>query len=175
MIDCAARGGYILTQTVLVICFFLLGCATDKVAWDLVDYVNQGILGIAELERRPLERYALARKDDYATEQRVYNALKEDVLPEYKRFLKLLKQIEPKTEEVRKLHHVYICGTECIYRGFKTKMAGLEKKDALIIRAANEEIERGRIKNEKWRRELLALFEEHGIESSADFGIPQNK
>jgi len=43
-------------------------------------------------------------------------------------------------------------------------MAGLEKKDELIIRVANEEIERGRIKNEKWRRELLALFKEHGIE-----------
>ena len=164
MIDHAARLGFLLTQSVLVVCFFLLGCATDKVAWDLVNYVNQDILGIAELERRPLERYALAREDNHATEQKVYNVLKEDVLPEYKRFFNLLKQIEPETEEVRKLHHIYIRGTECIYRGFRTKMAGLEKKDELIIRAANEEIERGRIKNEKWRRELLALFKEHGIE-----------
>jgi hypothetical protein len=164
MIDHAARLGFLLTQSVLVVCFFLLGCATDKVAWDLVNYVNQDILGIAELERRPLERYALAREDKHATEQKVYKVLKEDVLPEYKRFFNLLKQIEPKTEEVRKLHHIYIRGTECIYRGFRIKMAGLEKKDELIIRAANEEIERGRIKNEKWRRELLALFKEHGIE-----------
>ena len=69
MIDHAARLGFLLTQSVLVVCFFLIGCATDKVAWDLVNYVNQDILGIAELERRPLERYALARKDKHATEQ----------------------------------------------------------------------------------------------------------
>jgi len=175
MIDCAAVRGYIFTKTVLVVCFFLLGCATDNVAWDLVNYVNQDILGIAELERRPLERYAVARAETHPTQQGLYNVLKEEVLPEYKRFLKLLKQIEPKTEEVRKLHHIYICGTECIYRGFKTKMAGLEKKDELIIRAANEEIERGRIKNEKWRRELLTLFAAHRIECAADFGEPRVK
>ena len=92
MIDHAARLGFLLTQSVLVVCFFLLGCATDKVAWDLVNYVNQDILGIAELERRPLERYALAREDNHATEQKVYNVLIDDVLPEYKRFFILLKQ-----------------------------------------------------------------------------------
>ena len=171
MIDCAARFGFILTQTVLVVCFFHLGCATDNVAWDLVDYVNQDILGIAELERRPLDRYALARADDHATDQRLSKVLKEDVLPEYTRFLQLLKQIEPKTEEVRQLHYIYICGTEYIYRGFKTKVVGLERKDELIIRAANEKIEKGRGENERWRRELLALFEEYGIEGAGGFGV----
>ena len=164
----AFRWGCIWTQTLLGVCFLLLGCATDKVAWDLVDYVNQDLLGIAQLERRPLERYALARRD---TEQRLSKVLKEDVLPEYKRFLALLRQIKPETEEVRRLHQIYIRGTEYIYRGFKTKMLALEKEDENLVRAANDEIEKGRNINEKWRRELLALFESHGIECGADFGV----
>jgi hypothetical protein len=175
MIDRAVRWGVIVPQTVLAVCLFFQGCATDKVAWDLVNYVNQDILGISELERRPLERYALVRKDRHATDQSMFKVLKEDVIPEYRRFLHLLKQIEPETKEVRKLHYIYIRGTECIYKGFKIKMAGLERKDEIIIWAANEEIERGRIKNENWRRELLALFEAHGIECAADFGVPQGK
>ncbi len=170
MIDRPFHWGFILTQTLLGVCFFLFACATDKVAWDLVDYVNQDILGIAELERRPLERYTSARGDKDFTEQKLYKALKEDVLPEYKRFYDLLKEIKPKTKEVRRLHYIYIRGTEYIYRGLKTKMIGLEKKDEIIIRSANCEIAKGKEKNKIWRRGLVALFEEHGIESGANFG-----
>ena len=144
--------------------FFLAGCVADNVAWDLMTYMNQGILSIAELERRPLERYALVRGEHYTTDQRVYTALEEDIIPEYKRFLDLLQQIEPKTEEVRKLHWVYIQGSKCIYRGFKIKMIGLENGDEVLIRWANEEIEKGRKENEKWRMELMSLYKAHGIE-----------
>ncbi len=147
----------------LGLCIFLTGCATDKVAWDLVEYMNQGILSIAELERRPLERYASVRGENYTTDQRIYMALKEEIIPEYKRFLDLLTQIKPKTEEMRKLHWIYVQGTNSIYRGFKIKMIGLKKGDEDLIRVANEEIEEGRIKNEKWRTELMALYEDHGI------------
>jgi len=146
-----------------LLCFFLVSCVTDKVARDLVDYVNQGILSIAELERSSLERYASVRGKNYTTDQRVYEALRDDVIPQYKRFLELLREINPNTEEVRKLHGIYIRGAEDIYRGFKKKMFGLEKKDEHLIRLANEQIEKGREENEKWRRELLALNKAHGI------------
>lgn len=151
--------------------FFLPACVVDNVAWDLMTYMNQGILNIAELERRPLERYALVRGEYYTTDQRIYTALKEDIIPEYKRFLDLLQQIEPKTEEVRKLHWVYIQGAKSIYRGFKIKMIGLEKGDEVLVGWANEEIERGRKQNEKWRKELAALHEAHGIEQESH--LPQ--
>jgi hypothetical protein len=145
------------------LCFFLVGCATDKVAMDLVDYVNQGVLNIAELEKQSLERYASVTGKDYTTDERVYEALKVDVIPQYKLFLDSLRKIRPKTEEVNKLHGVYVRGAEYLYRGFRTKMLGLEKKDAYLIRAANENIEKGRMENEKWRNMLMDLNKKHGV------------
>jgi hypothetical protein len=143
--------------------FFLFSCATDKVARDLVIYVNQGILGIAELERSSLKRYASVRGENYTTDQRVYEALRDDVIPQYKRFLDLLREIKPETEEIRRLHGIYIRGAEYLCKGFKTKMLGLEKKDEHLIRLGNEQIEKGREENERWRNELLALNKAHNI------------
>lgn len=145
------------------VCFFLLGCVAHEVTLDLIDYVNQGILGIADLEKRSLERYGSVTGKNYTTDERVYKALKHEVIPEYKRFLELLRGINPKTDEVKKLHGIYIRGAQYLYRGFKTKMLGLEKEDEHLIRAGNEQIEKGRIENEKWRKTLMGLYEKYGI------------
>jgi len=133
------------------------------VAIDLVEYVNQGILGIAELEGNSLKHYASVTGENYTTDEVVYAALNNDVIPLYKRFLDLLKNIEQQTDEVRQLHTIYISGAEMMHNGFKTKMLGLENKDENIIRLANNKIEEGRMVTEKWRTELLSLCKKHGV------------
>ncbi len=150
-----------------------MGCATDPVAWDVTEYVNQGILGIAELERRPLARYASARGEEYTTEAQLYHILKYDVLPEYERFFSLLKQIDPQTPEVRRLHYTYVNGVRHIYRGFKIKIIGLERNDDVLIRAANEMIEKGRMENEKWQKDLATLYEAHRIGFTKSLWVSQ--
>lgn len=142
---------------------FSSGCATDKVALELAQYVNQDILNISELEQKPLQAYALVTGHNYTSDKNVYDTLKQDVMPVYKRFLTNLRDISPKEVEVKKLHKFYLRGAELIYGGFKTKMLGLETNDAFVIRAANKKIEKGRLETERWRRELILLAERHGL------------
>jgi len=139
------------------------GCAIDPVRRDLADYVNQGILNIAELEKKSLEKYASVTGKNYTTDERVYLTLKQEVIPLYGRFLKGLRNIRPKTDEVKKLHRLYLQGAESLYEGFKEKMYGLEIKNENIILAGNQKIEKGRVQNERWRKELLALAKKHGL------------
>ena len=140
------------------------GCATNKVAIELVDYINQGILGIADLERISLEHYAAVTGKNYTTDQRVYEALKENVIPTYKRFLEELRNIPLKQEEIIRLHKIYLYGASMLYDGFKLKMIGLEQKDESIIILANQKIEKGRIETERWRQELMPFAKKHGAE-----------
>ena len=42
-------------------------------------------------------------------------------------------------------------------------LLGLWKKDEHFIRAGNEQIEKGRIENEKWRKTLVELYEKYGV------------
>jgi len=144
-------------------CLFVVCCASSKVGLEVVNYVNQGILGIADLERRSLESYASVTGENYTTDQRVYEALKDQVIPVYKRFLDGLRNLNPQEKEIKKLHGIYIRGAELLYSGFKLKMVGIEKKDKNLIGLANEKIDKGRLENETWLKELTALSQQYGV------------
>lgn len=144
-----------------VLCAALGGCATDRAAIEMVAYVNQDVLRIAELERRPLERYASVTGDNYRSDQAVREALADFVVPYYGRFVDQLLLIRPEDEELKRLHGIYIQGAWLIYSGFKTKLIGLESGDPIIVRAGNREIEEGQTKTRQWREGLNRLGEKY--------------
>jgi len=139
------------------------GCATDKVAIDLTNYLNQGDLNVAELEEKSLARYASVTGSNYKNDQTTYEALRDYVIPLYKRFIRGLRALQPETEEVRSLNRIYIDGAESLLEGFKLVMLAIDTQDASLIRPANEYLEKGRLENERWRKELIALAGKHDV------------
>jgi hypothetical protein len=148
---------------ILMLSAVLLGCATDPVAVDLTNYVNQGVLQIAELEQKSLERYAAVTGPNYKSDQEVYAALKDWVIPLYTRFYRGLKKIRPETQEVRDLHRVYLLGAGSLLDGFKTLKVAIEQKDKGLITVVNEKLEKGRLENERWKREATVLANKYGL------------
>ncbi len=136
---------------------------TGPAAADIVNYVNTGLLGIAELEQKSLEAYASVTGDNYTTDQRVYEELRDFVVPNYKRFVDGLRNIAIENEEVRGVHGIYMQAAESIYDGFRTKMMGIENKDENIIVQGNKKIEKGEAEIERWRSELRELYKKHGV------------
>ncbi len=153
--------------TVNIICFglisLIMGCATDNTAHNLVNYVNQGLLQIEELERKSLEEYARVTGANYKNEQEVYETLKTKVIPIYERFFNELREINSPEEEIKKVHGKYILGAEQILNGFRMKMKGIENKDERMILGANEMIEKGSTEVQQWREELLALCKKYDV------------
>lgn len=147
----------------LGVLLIMLSCATNRVSRDLVTYVNQEILGIVELEKKSLSSYGAVVGQNFTTAERVYDALKNEVIPQYGRFVELLKDITPETEEVMKLHRIYVRGAEYLLSGFKAKMVGIKTEQEPLIRTANRQIVKGRIETEKWRAELIKMYQKYGI------------
>lgn len=153
-----------LTPILLAALYLLVGaCASDGVRLDLVNYVNQDILGIAELEKQALQRYASVTGANYVGEQQVHDALVSEIIPLYARFVKLLSAITPETPEVMRLHGTYVRGSERLLRGFELKRIGLERREYEVIRAANDQIELGRRETEMWQQQLRELYGRYGI------------
>jgi len=143
--------------------FFLFACATDRVATDLALYLNQGVMNVAELEQKSLERYAAVTGDNYTSDESVYHALKDQVIPLYRRFLEGLRAIRPETDEVRNLNRVIIEAAQAMYEGFRLKMVGIEQDETELILAGNRKIDEGRIKAEAWQGELGGLANRTGL------------
>lgn len=130
---------------------------------EVVEYVNQGILSIAELETKSLESYASVTGENYTTDQKVCETLKDFVIPTYKRFVDNLRDIAPENENIRRVHAIYIRAAESIQEGFYTKMLGLENNDEGIIMQGNKKIEQGSLEIQRWRAELDKLRIEQGV------------
>jgi hypothetical protein len=133
-------------------------------ASDIVNYVNQGLIAIAELEQKSLESYASVTGENATTDQKLLDTLKDFIVPTYKRFLAGLKNIKPETQEVREVHSTYVKAAESTLEGFQTIMMGLENKDQRVITQGNKKLEEGRIGIEKWRSELTELSKTQGAE-----------
>jgi hypothetical protein len=75
---------------------------------------------------------------------------------------------------VRDLHQVYILGAKSLLDGFKTLKTAIELKDPSLIRSVNEKLSAGRLKNERWRRELTGLADKYGLKFSEEKAIPES-
>jgi hypothetical protein len=148
--------------------FFMGGCATNRgitssATVHLVNYINQGVLMIADLEQKSLERYASVTGENYTTDQKVYTELKDFIIPTYQTFADNLKAITPEDGEIQRLHAVYINAAELMCNGFKKKLIGIENNNEAIIIQANNNIEKARDENERWRKELRILYQKYGV------------
>jgi len=152
-----------LTTVLGMFFLFITGCATDRVGIDLIEYINQGLLNTGDLEKNAVQHYSSVTGKNYTTDKRVYDALKEEVIPRYERFLQLLMEIKPETDEVKRLNGMYIGGVRDLLRGLKVKMRAIEKNDQYLIREANDKIEKAVQEIGKWREELNRLSREHGV------------
>jgi len=152
----------------VLIAMAIMGCATSRVPKDLADYVNQGVLRIAELERVSLEKYAAVTGPNFTTEQRVYETLKDEVIPLYNQFVNGLRNLRPETDEVKKVHGIYVLGADSMLEGFTEKMYGIKNGDNNVVMSANRKIEKGRLENERWRKGLMELAEKQGLKQSKE-------
>jgi hypothetical protein len=143
--------------------FFLFACATDRVSTDLALYLNQGVMNVAELEQKSLERYAAVTGDNYTSDEAVYLALKDQVIPLYRRFLEGLRALRPETDEVRDLNRTFVASAQAMYEGFRLKMTGIEQNEEGLIIAGNQKIDEARIKTEQWQKALVRLANSRGI------------
>jgi hypothetical protein len=150
--------------TVMIVALLTGGCLPDPVTQDLVVYINQGLLDIAELEIKAMEWYGSINRDERSKEQPGYKILKNDVIPTYGLFLKLLRELNPKTKEVQSLHAIYLRGAEMICRGLKGRLLGIESKDENIIRQSDQRIIQGQLETLRWRDALENLSKAYGVD-----------
>jgi hypothetical protein len=146
-----------------LMCLCVAGCAPGAVEKDLVNYINQEVLGVVAVEQAALERFADVSGENYVSDRQLYTALKHEVVPTFTDFVNVLHGIEPETDTVKRLHARFINGAEYRLRGFQTIMGGLRSQDAQVIRAANRLLDEGSLEIGRWRLELQQLYETYGI------------
>ncbi|MFO7962798.1 MAG: hypothetical protein R6U50_02655 [Desulfobacterales bacterium] len=139
---------------------FLWGCTGQRIPYELVKYVNQDLQNLSRLETRALSSYASVIGDNYTTDERVGKTLKQHVIPYYKRFTELLRDVSPGTNRLRRIHSLYVHGADKICHGFNLKMLGIEKKDENLILIADRQIAAGRNIILQWQAQIGGIIKQ---------------
>lgn len=134
----------------------------DPVQDDLLDYINNDLQTVAELESETVDLYDEAREDT-ANDYEMYLMLRDEVLPVAREWSEATEDIEVETEEVREVHELYIKMVNENYSGMTLMLSALENQDYAQVTQANEKLDSARKLGRDFQAALNKLMEEHDV------------
>lgn len=152
-----------------VVLLITIGCTSkDPIREDLINYINNELLPIANLEKEAAEAYESVTGSNYKDDIQLYNTVNEVVIPKYREFVEKLEAIQPKTEEIRKLHELYIEAANIQFNAFNLILSAVENQDRNLVVQANEKLEQGRKLLREFNYQLEELAKKHNVEFELD-------
>ncbi len=151
---------------VLGMIFALSGCSSEE-SNDLKHYVNVDLVILNKNESEAINGFNELAKSFEETPEfytKLYKTLDKTTIPKYEEFLKKLKEIEPKTEAVQKLHTLHVAGAEKQLEALKTYHTGISEKNEYKIAAANTMLAEAKILMDAYRQAAIELAEKLNID-----------
>lgn len=140
----------------------IVACVNDPVQNDLIDYINNDLPSLADLESEATALYDAAREDTNS-DYEMYNMIRNEVLPVAREWKDATEDIEVETEEVRELHEIYIKMVNENYNAMTIILSALENQDYALVSQANEKLDYVRKLGRDFKSELKKLMDKHGV------------
>ncbi|MEH7416184.1 hypothetical protein V7266_12945 [Neobacillus drentensis] len=149
----------------IVLPFILLlsGCFNDPVQDDLLNYVNKEMKQAGKLEAAAVSAYEGVSGANYTDDQTMYDALTKKVIPNYNEFIKELDSVNIETDELKKIHEIYIEGADIQFKAFITIKQALEEQDPALVQEANDMLADAREHIRDYNSKLNNLAKEHDV------------
>lgn len=140
----------------------LLGGDGNEVQEDLLDYMNNDRKEVVILHDEVSALYdeALTFEDD----ETMYAFLIESVIPKSRELVEKAESISVETEEVRKIHELYLSAINQQDQAFTIMLSALESGDFETIALANEKLDEARASMREHNAALENLAKENDVE-----------
>ncbi|MED4018695.1 MULTISPECIES: hypothetical protein [Sutcliffiella] len=152
-------------------CLLVSGCFSASVEKDITEYVNEGLLPLADLEEEAIDLFDSVVGYNYTDDYTLYDTLNLEVIPRYQKLLNELEKLKPNTEEVQQVHDIYVSGAKKQYEAMMLILDGIEFQDVSIIEEANLRLAEGRTIIREFQIKLDALIEEYELEMEVDYEV----
>lgn len=152
-------------STVLISVTVLAGCAkADPVQDDLINYINNQLPALVELEKKVTTEYAASTGTNFIDDATLAARLKNVVIPASDALLTKAKAIAPATEEVRKVHSKYIASITEQSEAFNLLLQACQKHDEAMVKTVNEKLTHSETVSNEYLADLTALKKAHKVE-----------
>jgi hypothetical protein len=161
-------GGGVMVKRLLTVVVFgfllvLAGCG-GPVQDDILNYLNEEMKTAQSLEDKAVSAYEGVSGANYTDDQTMYDALVNEVIPNYTDLISELETVSIETDELKEVHEIYLSGAKLQFSAFEKIIEALEKQDASLVDDANKLLEEGRLQIEDYNQKLDELAKEHNVE-----------
>lgn len=149
--------------TLAIIIFSLIGCGSDPVQEDLINYTNVEMKKFSALESKVIDTYASADGKIDANFLVLYN---KTLKPTYTKFTNVIEdQVKPKTKEIQKLHELYIEIHNAQSAGFDLYASYVSSGgDENFYNQGNEKLNKSRKLTRQYETLFQELSKKHNVE-----------
>ena len=145
-----------------IVLIIAVACMNDPVQDDLLDYINNDLQSLTDLESEATDLYDAAREDT-DSDYEMYLMIRDEVLPVARDWMEATEDIEVETEEVREVHEVYIMMVNENYNAMTLMLSALENQDYTLVSQANEKLNNARKLGRDFQSTLKKLMKEHDV------------
>ncbi|MDQ1004469.1 vacuolar-type H+-ATPase subunit I/STV1 [Neobacillus niacini] len=153
----------LLAGVVFGLLLVLSGCG-GGVQDDILNYLNEEMKTAQTLEEKAVSAYEAVAGVNYTDDQTMYDALVNEVIPNYTDLISELETVSIESEELKEVHKIYLSGAKLQYTAFEKIIEALEKQDASLVEEANQLLNEGRLQIEDYNDKLDELAKEHNVE-----------
>ena len=158
------RSKIISAITILSVLFTLLtGCASDPVADDLTNYMNNQMQTVSKIQNTYLTLLNDISDSEDADVQTVITKIQEEVLPSSDKLIAEAKKIVPATVEIKNLHNKYVAAMIKQNNGLAMMLEGLKNSNNETVAAGSKKITEANSEYALFINELNDLAKEHGL------------
>ncbi|MCM3761167.1 hypothetical protein M3212_10275 [Alkalihalobacillus oceani] len=150
----------------LLLCLGLMlvvGCS-NPVKQEIIHYVNEEVNPIYSLEEEAVDHLSSVTGSNYVDDETFYHTMVEEVLPRYEQFVQRLESIEPQSEELDKVHALFVEGAQLQRNSMRLSLQGVEQGSEEVIQEANLLLEEGKAKIDQYIAEMETLAEQYEVE-----------
>lgn len=159
------RSKIISAITIFSVLFMLLtGCASDPVADDFTNYMNNQMQAVSKMQNAYLILLSDISDSKDTDVQTVITKMKKEVLPSSDKLIAEAKKIVPATVEVKNLHNKYIAAMSKQNIGLAKMLEGLTNSNNETVTAGSKIVTEANSEYALFIKELNALAKAHGLE-----------
>jgi len=151
-------------STVLIFATVLAGCGkSDPVQDDLLNYINNQVPTVVDLEKKVATEYASTTGTNYTDDATLAAKLKDVIIPASDELITKTKAIIPATDEVSKIHSKYIAAITGQHEAFNLLLQAVQTNDAALVTTVNEKLATAGTVSKEYVADLQALKKEHEV------------
>jgi hypothetical protein len=145
-------------------CFLVLAGCGGPVQDDILNYINKELKTAHELEEKAVSAYESVAGANYKDDATMHDALVNEVIPNYSELINELESVSMESDELKKIHDIYLSGANLQLSAFEKIKEAIEKQDSNMIEEANQLLEEGRLQIEDYNHKLDELAKENNVE-----------